>query len=455
MTANCAGVPDAWYNLQADLDLELPHDMPAPVSAGPVRVSVPPSLIRQERSGRRWHPIPDDVVEAYRRWRPTPLRRATSFEQAIGTTSAIYYKYEGGNLSGSHKLNTAVAQVHYYAQAGVKELVVGTGAGQWGTAVAAACAELGLRCTVFMVRSSREAKPYRGVLMRLLGAELVDSPSRRTAVGRAALAEDPGHPGTLTLALGEAQELARDSGASFCTGSGEGYSLLHQTVVGLECQAELGQLGVTPDVVMASVGAGSNFGGLVFPFLGAQLRGELDREARFVAAESAACPTLTRGRYAYDFVDASRSTALQKMYTLGHDYMPPGIHAGGLRYHGSSKLVSALLHRGLVSARAHTQSDVFETAATFLRTEGVVPAPESAHALHSAALEARALDQAGGGAVLTCVSGHGLLDLGGYSSFLDGQLTDVDIEDELARSLARLPAEAPQRAGTAVVAGHA
>ncbi|OLB80790.1 MAG: TrpB-like pyridoxal-phosphate dependent enzyme [Actinobacteria bacterium 13_2_20CM_2_71_6] len=438
-----------WYNLQADLDFPLPGDIaPAGDARRRLRVSIPPSLLRQERGRERWHPIPPEVADAYAAWRPTPLRRAATFERAIGTRSRIWFKYEGGNVSGSHKFNTAVAQAHYYAGAGVTELVVGTGAGQWGTAVAAACARLGLRCTVFMVRSSRRSKPYRGALMRLLGTDVVESPSDRTPVGRKALAEDPEHGGTLSIALGEAQEFAQEYGGSFCTGSGEGYSLLHQTVIGLESLAQLRELGVAPDVVTACVGGGSNFGGLTFPFLGAGLRGELEVTPRLVAAESTACPTLTRGRYAYDFTDASRGTALQKMYTLGADYAVPPMHAGGLRYHGSAKLISALLDRGAIEARAHRQRDVFESAALFLRTEGILPAPESAHALHSARREALELDRAGGGTVLTCVSGHGLLDLAGYEGYLNGDLADVDVDDEIARSLALLP-EVPTPSGRA------
>ncbi|MGP3948505.1 TrpB-like pyridoxal phosphate-dependent enzyme [Streptomyces sp. 7N604] len=439
MTDRIDVVP-AWYNLQADLDFDLPGDVaPTPSGSRRLRVSIPPSLIRQERGSARWFPIPDEVAEVYARWRPTPLRRAYAFEQAIQTQSQIFYKYEGGNLSGSHKFNTAIAQAYYYAKAGARELVVGTGAGQWGTAVAAACAQMGLGCTVFMVRSSSRSKPYRETLMRLLGAQVIDSPSDRTSVGRTAMGKDREHPGTLSIALGEAQEFAQDSGGNFCTGSGEGYSLLHQTVVGLECRSQLDEMGVIPDVITTCLGGGSNFGGLTFPFIGAVRRSELSATTNFVAAEPAACPTLTRGRYAYDFTDASRSTALQKMYTLGHTYTPPGIHAGGLRYHGSSKLVSALLDRGVIEARAYSQPDVFQSAVVFLRSEGILPAPESAHAIHSARQEALNLDTTGGGAVLTCVSGHGLLDLTAYEGCLSGTLADVRVDEEIARSLSQLP----------------
>lgn len=432
-------VPDAWFNVLADLDFELPPDLPAPhavASAGP---QVPASLLRQELSRRPHVEIPPEVRERYEQWRPTPLRRAAAFEQVLGTRCRLYYKYEGGNLTGSHKLNTAIAQVHYYRRAGVEHLTVGTGAGQWGTAVAAACAMFGLTCTVFMVRSSYLAKPYRRSLMELLGARVVASPSLETEVGRRHGAPD--HPGSLSVALAEGLETAADRSVRFCTGSGETYSLLHQTVIGQEVQAQLAERDEAADIVVASVGGGSNFGGLALPFIGEGLRGLGSRPVRSVAVESTACPRLTRGRYAYDLVDAAGLGPVQKMYTLGASYQPPQDQAAGLRYHGSSKLLSALYDRGIFEAHAYPQNDVFASALAFGRCEGVLPAPESAHAVHGAAEEARRADAAGTPrTVVFAVSGHGLLDLSSYQAYADGELADASVpQSVLNRSLADLP----------------
>jgi tryptophan synthase beta chain len=433
------GVPDAWYNALPDLGIELPPDRPSPRRPdAAVDLTVPPALVRQELSRQRWLAIPDEVLERYRQWRPTPLRRARAFERALGTGCRIYYKYEGGNLSGSHKLNTAVAQAYYYRRAGASRLTVGTGAGQWGTAVAAACAMLGLGCHVYMVRSSYLAKPYRKTIIELLGATVEPSPSRRTEVGRRA-GDQPA--GSLSVALAEALEESRRPGTRFSTGSGETYSLLHQTVAGVEAQGQLADLGDEADVIVASLGGGSNLGGLALPFLGAMRRG--GRPVRCVSVEPSACPKLTRGRYAYDFTDASGLTPLQKMYTLGHSFAPPAIHAGGLRYHGTAKLVSALYHEGLIEAVAYPQREVFRSAVAFAAAEGVLPAPESAHAVHGAAEEARRADGRGQRrCVLVGISGHGLFDMGAYQSYRDGTMTDATATDEqIARSLADLPAQ--------------
>jgi tryptophan synthase beta chain len=432
--------PEAWYNALPDLSLDLPPDLPSPHRlAAASTPQVPASLIRQEVSGRSRIAIPDEVLARYRQWRPTPLRRATAFEAALGTRCRIYYKYEGANISGSHKLNTAVAQAYYYRQAGVRRLTVGTGAGQWGTAAAAACQMYGLACRVYMVRSSYLAKPYRRTLMELLGAEVLASPSPRTRVGRQAAGDEGG---TLSVALAEAIEDTAEPDTRFCTGSGETYSLLHQTVIGLEAQEQLAALGETPDVLVASLGAGSNFGGLALPFLGAASRG--GPHVRCISVEPSACPKLTRGRYAYDFTDASGLAPLQKMYTLGHSFAPPPMHAGGLRYHATAKLVSALYDRRLIEAAAYPQRAVFGSAVEFAAAEGILPAPESAHAVHGAAMAAGAADRAGRPvSILAGISGHGMLDLAAYESYHDGSMTDFEVGDEQIRAaLADLPVPA-------------
>ncbi|MBO4204629.1 TrpB-like pyridoxal phosphate-dependent enzyme [Micromonospora echinofusca] len=437
-------IPDAWYNILADLDFALPPDvqpdLPAGDRAGGIDPQVPLSLVRQEMSREPWVPIPAEVRERYAQWRDTPLRRATNLERALGTRSRIYFKYEGGNLTGSHKLNTAVAQAYYYRKAGATRLAVATGAGQWGTAVAAACQMFGLECHVYMVRSSMTGKPYRRTMMELLGAQVTASPSDRTGVGRRFLAAGD-HGGTLSVALAEAVEETRTPGTRFCAGSGETYSLLHQTVIGLEARAQLAERDVWPDVVVAGLGAGSNFGGLAFPFLGSALRGE--RAVRCLSVEPAACPKLTRGRYAYDYTDSSERTALQKMYTLGHRFTPPAMHAGGLRYHATAKVVSALYDRGLIEAAAYQQREIFSSATLFTRCEGIVPAPESAHAVHGAVVEAARADERGEPAtILFALSGHGIFDMGAYRSYLDGEIADDIVPDAaIAASLAHLPTQ--------------
>jgi tryptophan synthase beta chain len=418
-----AAVPDAWYNVRADIPLEIPDDLASPDAAGEIRPQLPAALIRQELSQVRDISIPGEVMDRYLGWRPTPLRRARRLEKALGTPARIYYKYEGGNISGSHKLNSAVAQVYYYAKAGVRRLATGTGAGQWGTALAAAGSMFGVETTAFMTKSSYTTKPYRRVIMEMLGCQV-------TAVD-----------GNLAAALAAALQEARASDGStrFCTGSSEGYTLLHQTVIGLETQQQLAQQGERADILVASLGAGSNFGGLAFPFLGAARR--TGEPVRAVAVEPAACPKLTRGRYAYDFSDSSHLTPLQKMYTLGSGFATPEIHAGGLRYHATSKIVSALRAAGMIEAIAYTQQDVFQSAVTFARLEGVLPAPEGAHAAHGAIREALACrDQGTARTIVFCLSGHGMYDLAAYDEFLMNRLTDVIPTDaEIEASLARLP----------------
>ncbi|MEO3783704.1 TrpB-like pyridoxal phosphate-dependent enzyme [Actinocorallia sp. B10E7] len=415
-------VPDSWYNLLADFPLELPDDLPSPHAAGGLRPQLPAALIRQEMSRAREISIPGEVMDRYLRWRPTPLRRASALEAALDTPARIYFKYEGDNLSGSHKLNTAIPQAFYYAKAGAKRLSTGTGAGQWGTALALAGGMFGLETVAFMTRSSYDSKPYRRVIMEMLGCRV------EPVEGNLADA--------LAAALGETRNA---EGTRFATGSGEGYSLLHQTVIGQEAASQLSDLGERPDVVIASLGAGSNFGGIAFPFLGAARRS--GGGVRAVAVEPAACPKLTRGRYRYDFTDASRATPLQKMFTLGSGFATPPIHAGGLRYHATAKIISALRAEGAIEAAAYTQKEVFGSAVEFARLEGVLPAPEAAHAVHGAIREAIACREEGvGRTILFCLSGHGMYDLAAYDEFQSGRLDDVvPSDEEIERSLALLP----------------
>jgi tryptophan synthase beta chain len=442
-------VPDAWYNILADLDFELPPDLPPEhdlSGTGGVDPQIPLSLIRQELSKQSAIAIPDEVGHRFAQWRPTPLKRARALEKEIGTKARIFYKYEGNNLSGSHKLNTAVAQAHYYRAAGAKRLTIATGAGQWGTAVAAACQMFGLECRVYMVRTSLQAKPYRKAIMEMLGASVVASPSDDTEVGRrfAAMGEEGG---SLSIALAEAREEASTPGTRFCAGSAETYAILHNTVIGLEAREQLAELDAPPDVVVAGLGAGSNFGGIAFPFLGDALRG--GPSLRCVSVEPAACPKLTRGRYRYDYTDSSEQTPMQKMYTLGYRFAPPPMHAGGLRYHATGKIISALYDREMIEAVAYQQRETFRSAVLFARHEGILPAPESAHAVHGALVEAARADREGRPTtILISLSGHGLFDMAAYQSYLDGQMQDIVIPDELIeKSLAQLPRQ-PDVTGT-------
>jgi tryptophan synthase beta chain len=432
--------PAEWYNLLADLDFELPPDLPPPnVAVGGLSPQIPLSLIRQELTTKRWVAIPDEVLARFRHWRPTPLRRARELESALGTKATILYKYEGGNLSGSHKLNTAVAQAHYYRAAGTKRLAVATGAGQWGTAIADGCRMFDLGCRVYMVRKSYEDKPYRKTIMEMLGAEVVPSPSEETETGRRFLAAGE-TGGTLSIALAEAMEETRAEGTRFCAGSAETYSMLHQTVVGLEAMAQCSELGVWPDVVVAGVGAGSNLAGIAFPFLGRALTGE-GPEVRVLSVEPTACPKLTKGLYAYDYTDSSEQTPLQKMYTLGCRFTPPSMHAGGLRYHATGKLISALYDHGMIDAVAYRQQEVFASGTLFARCEGIVPAPESAHAVHGAVVAAQEADARGETpTILVSLSGHGLFDMSAYEAYATDTLEDVEVPDEVIEaSLAQLP----------------
>jgi tryptophan synthase beta chain len=438
-------IPTHWVNIVPDLPGDPP---PPPLSprtgepAGPDDLTpiFPMGLIQQEVSAEPEIAIPDAVREAYELWRPTPLRRARRLEQALGTPARIYYKWEGVSPAGSHKPNTAVAQAYENAQAGVRKLVTETGAGQWGSSLAFACSLFGMECEVFMVGSSYDQKPYRRSMMQTWGATVHRSPSDLTESGRA----NARHPtGSLGIAISEAVEIAAQApDTNYALGSVLNHVLLHQTVIGIEAIAQMELEGARPDVVIGCVGGGSNFGGITFPFLREKLRG--DRDVRFVAAEPAACPTLTRGVYSYDYGDTSGLTPLMPMYTLGHDFVPPPVHAGGLRYHGDSPIVCALVKAGLVEARAYRQNETFEAAVRFARTEGIIPAPEPAHAIRAVIEEAEAAKEAGEERVILFnLCGHGHFDLGAYDAYLAGTLEDPEFsEADMEAALARLP-EAP------------
>jgi tryptophan synthase beta chain len=437
-------LPTSWYNIQADMpNLPKPPLHPGtkqPVGPEDLAPIFPMELIKQEVTRERWVPIPEEVLEIYRLWRPSPLFRALRFEKALQTPARIYYKYEGVSPAGSHKLNTAVAQAYYNKQAGVKRLATETGAGQWGSALAMACNFFGLECTVYMVKVSYHQKPYRRILMQIFGAEVLPSPSDRTQSGRAITAADPDSPGSLGIAISEAVEDAATHGdTNYSLGSVLNHVLLHQTVVGLEAKAQMEKAGDTPDVVIGCVGGGSNYAGFCFPFI--QDRLTKGAKTRFIAVEPTACPTLTRGLRAYDFGDVAGLTPLIYMYTLGRDFIPPAIHAGGLRYHGDAPLLCQLVADGIIEARAYGQRQVFEAAVQFARAEGIVPAPESAHAIKCVADEALAAREAGEARVIVFnLSGHGHFDLAAYDAHLAGQLEDHALpEEELRQALARLP----------------
>jgi tryptophan synthase beta chain len=438
-------IPTHWVNLMADID---PAGVAPPLHpgtkqpAGPEDLAplFPMNLILQEVSTEPEIEIPEQVRDAYRLWRPTPLYRARRLERHLDTPAHIYYKYEGVSPAGSHKPNTAVAQAYENAEAGIRKLTTETGAGQWGSALAFACRLFGLDCEVWMVGSSYDQKPYRRSMMETWGATVHRSPSDVTESGRA----NAEHPtGSLGIAISEAVEVAAQSpDTNYSLGSVLNHVLLHQTVIGQEAIAQMELAGEEPDVVVGCVGGGSNFGGLTFPFLRRVMRGQA--RTKFLAAEPAACPTLTRGVYAYDFGDTVGLTPLMPMYTLGHGFVPPPVHAGGLRYHGDSPLLCGLVRAGLVEARAYKQNATFDAAVTFARTEGIIPAPEPAHAIRAVIDEANAAREAGEERVILFgLCGHGNFDLSAYDAYLGGKLEDPEFsEDELQTALASLP-EAP------------
>jgi len=437
-------MPESWYNLVPDLPFALdPPLNPAtrePAGPGDFAAIFPEEIIRQEVTTDRHVPIPEEVREVYALWRPTPLLRARRLEKALDTPAHIYYKYEGTSPAGSHKPNTAVPQAYYNREAGVKRLTTETGAGQWGSSLAFACRQMGLDCTVYMVRVSHEQKPYRRAMMETYGAQVHASPTDLTQAGRAVLAERPDHPGSLGVAISEAvEDAAGNEDAKYALGSVLNHVLLHQTVIGQEALRQMELAGEYPDIVVGCVGGGSNFGGIAFPFIRENLHG--GKGARIVAVEPASCPTLTRGRYAYDYGDTAGMTPLMKMYTLGAQFVPPSIHAGGLRYHGDSPIVSALVHAGLVEARAYGQTATFEAGVFFARTEGIVPAPEVNHAIKATidlALEAKEAGEEK--VILFNLCGHGHFDMNAYTRYLSGGLPDVEHSDEdLARATAGLP----------------
>ena len=436
-------IPESWYNLVPDLPFQLdPPLNPAtkePVGPEAFAPIFPEEIIRQEVTADPYVPIPEEVRETYALWRPTPLFRARRLEKLLDTPAHIYYKYEGVSPSGSHKPNTAVPQAFYNKQEGVRRLTTETGAGQWGSSLAFACETMGLECTVYMVRVSYGQKPYRRIMMETYGAEVHPSPTDLTQAGRDILAEDPDSPGSLGIAISEAvEDAAKNEDAKYSLGSVLNHVLLHQTVIGQEALEQMALAGEYPDVVVGCVGGGSNFGGMAFPFIRENLKG--NRDTRIIGVEPASCPTLTKGRYTYDFGDTAGTTPMMKMYTLGHSFVPSGIHAGGLRYHGDSPIVSALVHEGLVEARAYAQNPTFEAGVAFARAEGIVPAPEVTHAIKATmdlALEARESGEEQ--TILFNLCGHGHFDFSAYEQYLAGNLVDLDHpEEEIERAMARL-----------------
>ncbi len=437
-------MPRFWYNIQADLPKPAPAVLHPgtlqPVGPDDLAPLIPMDLILQEVSQEREIEIPEPVRDVYRLWRPAPLYRAHRLEKALGTPAKIFYKYEGVSPAGSHKPNTAVPQAFYNSIAGVKRLVTETGAGQWGTSLSFAGSLYGLQVEVFQVRVSYDQKPYRRAVMETYGARCVASPSNETVFGRSVLAKHPNHPGSLGIAISEAVELAvqRDD-TKYALGSVLNHVLLHQTVIGLEAMEQLQMADTWPDVVVACTGGGSNFAGLAFPFIGHALRG--GAKSRIVAVEPAACPSLTRGKYAYDFGDTGHMTPLTKMHTLGSQFTPPGFHAGGLRYHGMAPLVSHCKELGLLEAVAYNQIECFEAGVLFARSEGIVPAPEANHAVKGAIEEALRCKREGKSeTILLGLSGHGHFDMAAYQKYFAGELTnETYAESELAMALAGLP----------------
>lgn len=437
-------MPTQWYNIVPDL----PEPPPPPLHPGthqPIGPDdlaplFPMALIEQEVSGDRFIDIPGEVLDVYRLWRPSPLFRARRLERILDTPARIYYKYEGVSPAGSHKPNTSVPQAFYNAREGVKKLTTETGAGQWGSALAFAAAQFGLDCEVWQVRASYDSKPHRRTMMEVWGATLHPSPSDLTEAGRKILAEDPDSPGSLGIAISEAVERAmEDPDTRYALGSVLNHVLLHQTIIGEEALLQLEKAGEKPDVLVGCTGGGSNFGGLSFPFLREKMAGNMSPTIRCV--EPAACPSLTKGEYRYDFGDTLGMTPLVKMHTLGHDFIPDTIHAGGLRYHGMAPLVSHLYELGLVEAEAIHQSECFEGAIKFARAEGIIPAPEPTHAIAAAIREAeRARESGDETVILTALCGHGHFDMAAYESYLSGELEDYDYpEEKVAAAMARVP----------------
>jgi tryptophan synthase beta chain len=436
-------IPNHWYNILPDMPSPpappLHPGTGKPVGPDDLKAIFPMSLIEQEMSPQREIPIPEEVREIYTLWRPSPLFRAKRLERALKTPARIYYKYEGNSPAGSHKPNTAVPQAYYNKAAGIRRIATETGAGQWGSAMALACQMFGLECTVYMVKVSYEQKPYRRSMMATWGAEVIASPSSRTNSGRAILAAHPDSTGSLGAAISEAvEDAATRPDTNYALGSVLNHVLLHQTVIGLETKLQLEKAGEKADVLVACVGGGSNFGGFTFPFVRDKAHGD---KVRIIATEPKACPTLTRGKFTYDFGDTAKLTPMMLMYTLGHDFMPASIHAGGLRYHGDSPLVSQLVHEGVVEAVAYHQNPVFDAAVAFARSEGIIPAPESAHAIKGAMDEAIRAREAGEARVIVFnLSGHGHFDMAAYDNYFSKKLEDFELpQSDIDDALKNLP----------------
>ena len=438
-------IPKAWYNVRADLPTPptpvLHPGTMEPVTPDFLSVLFPTNIVAQEVTPERWVEIPEPVRDVYRLWRPTPLIRAVRLERALDTPAHIYFKNESVSPVGSHKTNTAVAQAFYNKEAGTRALTTETGAGQWGTALSLACSMFGLDLEVFMVRVSYHQKPYRRIIMENYGANVFASPTERTHFGRKMLEEDPECPGSLGIAISEAVEVAATSGGKkkYSLGSVLGHVMLHQTVIGLEALEQMEMAGEYPDVVIGCAGGGSNLAGFVFPFVHRNLTE--GKRTRVLAVEPASCPTLTKGKYTFDYGDAAAMAPIVKMYTLGHTFLPPGIHAGGLRYHGMSPLVSALVASGHVEARTARQLETFEAAVAFSRAEGIIPAPESAHAIRAAIDEALKCRETGEKKVIAFnLSGHGHFDMTAYQSYHHGLLEDFEYPDHaVAEAMTHLP----------------
>ncbi|HLB62838.1 MAG TPA: TrpB-like pyridoxal phosphate-dependent enzyme [Actinomycetota bacterium] len=441
-------LPTAWFNIMPSIVQAGMQPLPPlhpgtgkPVGPEDLAPLFPESLILQEVSTEPWIDIPGEVLDAYRLWRPTSLHRATRLERALETPARIYFKYEGTSPAGSHKPNTALAQAYYNREAGVGRLATETGAGQWGSALAMACKFFGLDCLVFMVKASYEQKPYRRIFMETFGAEVRSSPTSTTAAGKKILDEHPDTTGSLGIAISEAVEVAATSAdTNYSLGSVLGHVLLHQTVIGLETKSQMEMAGDEPDVVIGCVGGGSNYSGLAYPFMADRLSGAKPN-LRFVACEPAACPTLTKGKFAYDFGDTGQMTPLLPMFTLGHDFVPAPVHAGGLRYHGDAPSLSLLVKEGHMEAQAFTQNAVFDAAVQFAQTQGIVPGPEPAHAIRAVIDEAiDARDKSEERVILFNLSGHGHFDMQAYDDYLSGRLPEYEFDPaEEEAALARIP----------------
>ena len=439
-------VPSAWFNLMPDLAQKVQSLPPlSPMTKQPIGPEdlaplFPMSLIGQEVSSEPWIDIPGPVIDVYRLWRPTPLFRATRLERALDTPARIYFKYEGVSPAGSHKPNTAVPQAYFNKEAGIRRIATETGAGQWGSAMAMACSFFGLECTVYMVKASYDQKPYRRVFMETFGANVLASPSTTTNAGRGILEAHPASTGSLGIAISEAvEDAATHEDTNYALGSVLGHVLLHQSVIGLETQQQMELAGEQPDVIIGCVGGGSNFAGISYPFMAEKLRGTSN--TRFLATEPAACPTLTKGVFAYDYGDTAQMAPIVPMYTLGHDFVPAPVHAGGLRYHGDAPSLSLLVREGYMEAKAYTQNAIFEAAVLFAKTQGIIPAPEPAHAIKGAIEEALAAKEAGEERVILFnLCGHGHFDMQAYDDYLNGRLPEVefDVADQEA-ALANLP----------------